>query len=121
MILKNILKILSPIIISFAIYIQIQAEDAIGGGFQSGLILASGMILYSIAYNKILPINLLKKISALGVMIYFSVGMFSMINGKSFLDYGYLGQGLGICIIEIGVAFTVFSAISAIYIMVAHD
>jgi multicomponent Na+:H+ antiporter subunit B len=127
MILKNILKILTIFIVSFGIYIQIQAEDAIGGGFQSGLVFASCLILYSIAYDKSFSINLLKKIASIGAIIYFSVGVISMLKGGSFLNYSYLlkdklmGQELGIFMVEIGVAFTVFSAISAIYLMVKSD
>ena len=125
MILQNISKILNIFIIFFGIYVQLRAESAIGGGFQSGLIFACGLILNVIAGNKSLPIWIFKKIAALGVLIYFGVGIFSLLYGGSFLDYNYLssdhvfGQKLGIFIVEIGVSMTVFSTISMIYLMMA--
>jgi multicomponent Na+:H+ antiporter subunit B len=60
-------------------------------------------------------------LSALGVLVYGSVGLVSMLNGGSFLDYNVLaadpiaGQHLGILLIELGVGLTVASVMIIIF------
>ena len=60
-------------------------------------------------------------LSAIGVLVYGSVGVVSMLNGGTFLDYSVLsadpiaGQHLGILLIELGVGLTVASVMIIIF------
>lgn len=57
----------------------------------------------------------------IGVLLYSSVGITTMLKGSEFLHYSVLlldpvsGQGLGVILVEIGVAITVLSAMLLIY------
>lgn len=123
LVLKTINKFILSFIIFFAIYIQICGEDSPGGGFQAGVIFASGLIMLTltsnISYNKTDMIVL----GAIGLMIYFLTGAVSLLYGKQFLDYNILstshitGQKIGIFVIELGVGIAVFSSILLIYIL----
>lgn len=126
-VLKTVNKFILPFIIFFALYIQICGEDSPGGGFQSGAIFASSLIVIrftsGIDYNK----KHLMQLSAIGVMIYFITGLASLIKGKNYLDYNVLhidhiiAQKIGIFIIELGVGITVSSSILLIYLLFDED
>lgn len=125
--LKNISKILTPFIVLFAIYIQLNAENSPGGGFQAGAILASAFILYSMAVShetllKLFSKRFLELCASIGLLIYVATGLFTLLSGYNFLDYiAFPGetiadkQKLGIFIIEIGIAMCVFGSILLIY------
>jgi multicomponent Na+:H+ antiporter subunit B len=123
-----IAKILTPVILIYAIYIQIFGEQSPGGGFQAGAILASAFILHALLFGyevtvKFIPIKLLKIAACVGVLIYALVGVASLPLGGNYLDYSWLhidpvkGEQLGIMLVELGVGITVFSVLMLIYFM----
>ena len=114
-ILRVVAKVLIPVIVLFALYVQFHGELGPGGGFQAGVILASAFILHLLIFGqretrKIVSLRLLRILGACGVLIYAGVGIASLLLGGKFLDYNVLahdpvhGQHLGITLIEIGVA-----------------
>lgn len=109
--------VIGPVLI-FALYVQWHGDYGPGGGFQAGVIFASGLILYALIYGivpaqKLLPPRKLAYFPAVGFLLYALVGVVSLIKGGNFLDYGVLmhdplhGQHYGILIIELGVGITV--------------
>ncbi len=105
---------------------QFHGDFGPGGGFQAGVIFAAGIILYAMLFGlsvarRVIKQPLVQLLSAIGVLIYGSVGVVSMLNGGSFLDYGVLsadpiaGQHLGILLIELGVGVTVASVMIIIF------
>ncbi len=125
-ILRVISKILIPYIFLFALYVQFHGDFSPGGGFQAGVIFASGIILYTLifgldrAFRAFHP-RLFEIFMALGVCIYGGVGVASLLSGGQFLEYGVLkhdpvhGQHLGILLVELGVGLTVTSAMVSIF------
>ncbi len=125
-ILKVIAKLLIPFILLFALYVQFHGDYGPGGGFQAGVIFATGIILYALtngveAAMRLIPAGLLVPISALGVLLYGGVGVAAMLLGGAFLDYDLLaheavhGQHLGILLIEAGVGITVAAVMLLIF------
>jgi multicomponent Na+:H+ antiporter subunit B len=126
LILRIIIKILIPFILLYAFYVQFHGDFGPGGGFQAGVIFAAGIILYSMLFGLNVALRVIKQpavqlLSAVGVLIYGSVGVVSILNGGSFLEYSVLsadpisGQHLGILLIEFGVGLTVASVMIIIY------
>ncbi|MDG7056116.1 MAG: Na(+)/H(+) antiporter subunit B [Wolbachia endosymbiont of Meromenopon meropis] len=120
-----------PFIILFGFYIQFHGDNIPGGGFQAGIIISSGIILYSMISDisvavKIVPHCIINFINMLGILIYVGTGIITVLFGKSFLSYGALlsnsfsGQKIGILLVEVGVALTVFSSMLIIYISLAR-
>jgi len=118
LVLRVIAKLLIPLILIFALYVQFHGDYGPGGGFQAGVIFASGFILYSLIFGvedarSVISFNLLRVLSASGLLLYIFVGIAALISGGNFLDYGVLlsdpvsGQHLGILVIEFGVGMTV--------------
>lgn len=125
-ILRIIAKMFIPTILLFALYVQFHGDYGPGGGFQAGVIFAAGMILYALlfglsAVRRVINESLIRFLAALGVLIYGSVGVVSLLQGQNFLDYTALsydavqGQHLGILLIELGVGVTVASVMMMIY------
>jgi multicomponent Na+:H+ antiporter subunit B len=125
-VLRVIAKLFFPLILLFALYIQFHGDYGPGGGFQAGVIFATGFILYALAFGlgnaqRVIPHRMLHIMMAVGVLIYASVGIESMLLGGKFLEYRVLaedpvtGQHLGIMLIELGVGITVAAVMLIIY------
>ena len=113
---------LAPFIMLFALYVQFHGDYGPGGGFQAGVIFASSFILYGIIYGienlrEVVHPSLIRRLAALGLLIYIGVGIVTVLNGGEFLNYNLLsedpitGQHIGIIFIELGVGITVLSLI----------
>lgn len=125
-VLSIITFLMVPFIILFGLYIQFHGDYTPGGGFQAGIIIASGMIIYSMLFGidttlKVMPYAFIKICNALGILFYLGTGVVTMLFGKSFLSYDVLcaqritGQKMGIFFVELGVALTVCSSMLMIY------
>ncbi len=126
LVLRVIAKLLLPFILMFALYVQFHGDFGPGGGFQAGVIFASGFILYALIYgiekaDHVLPRGTLRFGIAFGVLLYGGVGVAGLLMGGNFLDYSILrenavaGQHLGITVIELGVGITVASVMVAVF------
>lgn len=125
-ILRVVAKMMIPLILIFALYVQFHGDYGPGGGFQAGVIFAAGIILYTMLFGlstaqKIFKRKVLELFTAIGVFLYASVGFTCLLMGGNFLDYSVLrhdpvhGQHLGILLIELGVGITVASVMITIF------
>ncbi|WCR59334.1 MAG: Na(+)/H(+) antiporter subunit B [Wolbachia endosymbiont of Ctenocephalides felis wCfeF] len=130
-VLNAVTFLMVPFIILFALYIQFHGDYTPGGGFQAGIIIASGIILYSMLFGisvtlKAIPYSVIKLTNMLGILIYGGTGIATVLFGKSFLSYDVLltnnvaGQKFGIFLVELGVALTVCSSMLIIYVSFAR-
>lgn len=129
-ILRVVAKVLIPVIVLFALYVQFHGEYGPGGGFQAGAIMAAGLILHVLIFGQrvtrtMITLRALRILSAGGVLVFAGVGIVAMLKGGKFLDYNVLfdnpitGQHVGIIVIELGVGMTVASTLLAlIYIFI---
>jgi multicomponent Na+:H+ antiporter subunit B len=125
-VLRVIAKLFFPLILIFALYVQFHGDYGPGGGFQAGVIFATGFILYAMVFGleaagRVIPPTLLRVLMAVGVLMYTGVGFESLLLGGNFLEYRVLaddpvgGQHLGIAVIELGVGITVAAVCIAVY------
>ena len=130
-VLSVIAFLMVPFIILFGLYIQFHGDYTPGGGFQAGIIIASGIILYSMLFGvpatlSAIPYSIIRFVNVLGILIYGGTGILTILFSQNFLSYSILsadnaaGQKLGIFLIELGVAFTVCSSMLIIYISFVH-
>ncbi|MEE9390952.1 MAG: Na(+)/H(+) antiporter subunit B [Planctomycetota bacterium] len=124
-------KLLIPYILLFAFYVQFHGDFGPGGGFQAGVIYASGIVLYALIFGlknamRVVPPIFVETMIALGVLVYAGVGVACMLFGGNFLAYNALspahpihGQHLGLLLIELGVGITVSHAMIAIFYALA--
>lgn len=127
LILRVITKFLVGTIMLFALYVQFHGDYSPGGGFQAGVIMAVAFIIYGVVFSvakvqRVLPAWFVHKMLAFGVLLYAGTGVYSLLVGFNFLDYGALsphhpehGQHWGILLVELGVGITVTGVMVAIY------
>ena len=119
-------RLLLPMILLFALYVQFHGDYGPGGGFQAGVIFAAGFILYGLVFGMgsirtVAPPRIIRILCAVGVSLYILVGLFGMLLGGNFLDYNVLahdpveGQHIGIILIELGVGITVAASMISLF------
>jgi multicomponent Na+:H+ antiporter subunit B len=124
-------KMLIPLILVFALYVQFHGESGPGGGFQSGVIFASAFILYTLVFGldaarTVASERVLRVLAAMGVLLYYGVGIAALFAGGNFLDYdvlakdGISGQHIGIFLIELGIGMTVATIMVVIFFAFAE-
>ncbi|XGA09044.1 MAG: Na(+)/H(+) antiporter subunit B [Wolbachia endosymbiont of Xenopsylla cheopis] len=125
-ILQAIAALIIPFIVLFGLYVQFHGDFSPGGGFQAGIIIASGVIFHAMLFGpaatlKAIPYSLIRILSGVGVLIYMGTGIITMLQGAEFLSYNVLftdnltAQKIGIFIVELGVGLTVCSSMLIIY------
>jgi len=126
LILRVVVKFLLPFAMLFALYVQFHGEYSPGGGFQAGVIIAGGVILYGLIFGlpaakRVVPQWVVEALVPLGVLIFAGTGVVSMFLGGNFLDYDLLGataidgQHNGIVLVEFGVLVTVAGVMLVIF------
>ena len=125
-ILRIVAKLLIPLIILFALYVQFHGDFGPGGGFQAGVIFSAALILYALVFGldaaeKIIPPKILRIIASAGLVLYAGVGFVTLFLGANYFDYSVLGstqisgQHLGILLVELGVGMTVTAVMLIIF------
>jgi len=126
LVLHVITKLMIPLILLFALYVQFHGDFGPGGGFQAGVIFGAAFILYALVFGledaqKVMPAWLIRILISAGLLLYAGVGVEGILLGGNYLDYNVLaddpvsGQHLGIMLIEFGVGTTVASVMIAIF------
>ena len=125
-ILRVATKLILPLMLLFALYVQFHGDYGPGGGFQAGVIAAATIIIYGLIYGlpavlRIVPPALVETMVPLGVLVYAAVGIVGTLTGGNFLYYSELahdqvhGQEWGVFLVEAGVFITVSSTMLAIF------
>ena len=129
-VLRIIAKIIIPVILLFALYVQFHGDYGPGGGFQAGVIFAAGFILYGLVFGtaalrSAVPPGVLRLLIAVGLLLFAGVGVVTMLAGSDYLAYNALaqdplaGQHLGILAVEFGVGVTVSAVMITIFLAFA--
>jgi len=135
-VVETVARVMIPFIQLFALYVIIHGALGPGGGFQGGVVFASGFILNVIVFNlaggreKLLEsINTI--FSSLGLFIYAGIGLLAIIfslGGAQYLNYGFIpftshfeeNRALGMDLVEIGIGITVMAIIASIFFDLAR-
>ncbi len=125
MIVRVVGKMMIPMVLLFACYVQAHGDYGPGGGFQAGVIFASGLMIYMLLFGidaaeRLVPPSVLQRLIAFGLLLYGGIGVLDILQGGNFLDYRTLssdpkhGIHYGVLGIELGVGITVTAVITTI-------
>lgn len=142
-IIRKVVSFIIPYIVLYAFYIELNGESSPGGGFQAGVIFASGIIAFDLIKNyketkKFFSSKVLCICAVLGVIIYATTGLVSLFFGDNYLNYYSIAkifistdllekqsllkaQHIGIFAVEIGVGLTVASTMCLIYLTLRQN
>ncbi|MXR20903.1 MnhB domain-containing protein [Halobacterium bonnevillei] len=94
-------RIVSPFVFTFGLFIMFHGADSPGGGFQGGVIVATVMLMLGIAFG-IDPLrewvgeSALVAILSVGVAAFLAIGVGTVALGGGFLEYHVIETELGI-------------------------
>ena len=125
-VLRVVSRLLIPVILIFALYVQVHGEYSPGGGFQAGIMFTAAFVVYSLLFGldevqRAFPPVAAHVLSAAGALLYIAVGYATMLLGGNFLEYKVLlpndqaGETFGIIAIELGVGITVAAVALSLY------
>jgi multicomponent Na+:H+ antiporter subunit B len=126
-VLRVISGMLLPFILLFALYVLFHGDFGPGGGFQAGVIFASGFVLYGLVFGldqaqRVVPRGVLWALVSLGPLMYLGVGVVNILLGGSFLDYDTFspgdpsaGQHLGVLLVESAIGVTVAAVMTSVF------
>ena len=128
--LRVVSKLIIPLILLFALYVQFHGDYGPGGGFQAGVIFASGFILYAMVFGTkatrtVIPPWAWRPLFAAGLFLFLGVGFVSLLFGNPYLDYDILGpdpltgQHVGVFLVELGIGITVAAIMIVIFLAFA--
>lgn len=120
-------RLLVPFILLFALYVLFHGHHSPGGGFQGGTLLAAAVILVRLVRGRDPGWGVGReqalRLACAGALLYFGVGVVTLLFGNSFLDYAKLPlplpdpelRSLGILAVEIGVTAAVAGTMILIF------
>jgi len=129
-IIRAVARVIMPFIQIYALYVIMHGHHSPGGGFQGGVILGASFILYLITHGLEDAKKRMSELkaglfSSFGLLIYSGIGLFCLIMGSNYLDYGRLStllkvipaqaRSLGILGVEIGVGIAVMAVMFSIF------
>jgi len=125
-VLQIVTKLLIPFVLMFGLYVQFHGDYGPGGGFQAGVIFASGFILHGLIFGlqrtrAVMPPSVLRVMMSFGVLLYCGTGIVTMLLGANLLDYDVLahdplhGQHWGVFAVELGVGITVTGVMISLF------
>lgn len=122
-------KLLFPAVILLGVYVFVHGHLSPGGGFQGGVIIATGFLLMLLAYeNYSVSHTWLSIVESLAGIVFAGVGLLGFINGgtflQNFLPTGVLNNlfsGGVIPIIYIAVGFKVAAELTGVIYTVLHE
>ena len=122
-------KLLFPAIILLGVYVFIHGHLSPGGGFQGGVIIATGFLLMLLAYeNYSVSHTWLSVVESIAGITFAGVGLLGFINGgtflQNFLPTGVLNNlfsGGVIPIIYMAVGFKVAAELTGVIYTVLHE
>jgi len=130
-ILRIVARMLIPLILLFALYVQFHGDYSPGGGFQAGVLFAAAWILFVLIFGldaglAVIGERAMFVLAAAGVLLYALIGVLGVVLGGRFLDFGPLlddphaAQQAGIILVEFGVGVTVASVMMLLFCLFAR-
>jgi multisubunit Na+/H+ antiporter MnhB subunit len=105
-ILQTATRVLMPLLLLFAIFLLLRGHNEPGGGFVGGLVVASSLVLYSIAFGVdagrrallVTPGTLL----GAGLLVALASGIPAVLVGDSYLTAQWIDVPVGRTVVAVG-------------------
>mgnify|MGYP006266785533 CR=1 FL=1 len=132
LILSTILRALTPLFISFALYMFFRGHDKPGGGFIAGLIASIPFMLHAMVFGYRRTTRVFKLrprlLAGLGLLLAFVSGMFSVVKGKPYLTPAWVEEKLPLLgkigtpiFFDFGVLLVVFGVVLQVTFLLTEE
>lgn len=119
LIVKTTGRGIAPFILLYGIYVTFFGSSTAGGGFQGGVLLASGVILILVTHGREKVRRLSENINwfeTFGAFIFLLVGLIGILTGKFFLSNLLTGIPRALVLLDIIISLKVFAGLVALFI-----
>lgn len=127
-IIMTTIRLVSPFVFTFGLYVMFHGAESAGGGFQGGVIAAASLILVAFAFG-IEPTRdwiadgPARVVIALGALTFVGIGFGALLAGGNFLEYEAYGIAhgtkYGIELVELGIGAIVAGVILSLFMNLA--
>lgn len=128
LILRTLAPFITGLMIAFSLFITLRGHNAPGGGFIGGLLAASGVALYALAFGvgrarrmlRIRPVT----IAAVGLIVAALSGVVSAFYGVPYMTGLWFDIGIDVSTVmsfDLGVYLVVLGAFSSILLALEED
>lgn len=132
LILATLLRALTPLFISFALYMFFRGHDKPGGGFIAGLIASIPFMLHAMVfgYERTRQVFRIKPtvLAALGLLMALLSGFFAVLKGEPYLTSAWVNQQLPLVgkigtpiFFDFGVLLVVFGVVLQITFLLTEE
>ncbi len=132
LILATLLRLLTPLFISFALYMFFRGHDKPGGGFIAGLIASIPFMLHAMVfgYERTRQVFRIKPtmLAALGLFMALLSGFFAVLKGEPYLTSTWVSQPLPLVgkigtpiFFDFGVLLVVFGVVLQITFLLTEE
>lgn len=127
-IIMTTVRIISPFVFTFGLFVMLHGAEAAGGGFQGGVILASSIVMIAFAFGidptrEWLSDALVRVAIGGGVGLFALIGLGALVAQGNFLEYEafdvHHGVKYGIELVEIGIGAVVSGVIISLFMNLA--
>jgi multicomponent Na+:H+ antiporter subunit B len=92
-IIMTTVRVVSPFVLTFALFIMFHGADSPGGGFQGGVIAGSVVMMLAFAYGiestrQWVDVRIVAALASGGVLLFVAIGLGTIALGGQFLEYG---------------------------------
>lgn len=128
-VIMTVVRILSPFVLTYGLFVMFHGADSAGGGFQGGAIVAAMVIMLAFAYGmeptrQWLSNRIIVLLMGGGVLTFAGVGLGAMVLGGNFLEYLEYGSltasKYGIELVELSIGGIVSAALTGLFFAIVH-
>jgi multisubunit Na+/H+ antiporter MnhB subunit len=106
LILRTAARVLMPLLLLFAVFLLWRGHNNPGGGFVAGLVVASSLVLYAMAFGvaaarEALPVGP-SRLLGLGLLVALVSGLPGAIGGRAFMSALWTTVGMGGATVDVG-------------------
>lgn len=123
-IIMTTVRVVTPFVFTFGLFVMFHGADSVGGGFQGGVITAASVIVLAFAFGVEetrvwLGESSLLRLASLGVVAFGAIGLGAIVLRGQFLEYAVYGfehaEKYGIEAVELAIGAIVTGAILIIF------
>lgn len=123
-VIMTTVRVVTPFVFTFGLYVMFHGADSAGGGFQGGVITAASIVLLAFAFGtdqtqEWIGVTALHGIASIGVLVFVGIGFGALVLGGTFLEYGVYGidhaDKYGIEAVELSIGGIVAGAILIVF------
>lgn len=129
-IIMTTVRVVSPFVLTFALFVMFHGADSPGGGFQGGVIAGATVMMLAFAYGiettrQWVDVRVVAALASGGVLVFATIGLGAIALGGNFLQYNeYLfiyeeASKYGIELVELGIGAIVASVAIGLFFLLA--